>query len=380
MSKANILVIDDEIGICEGIQRALAPDGYAVEMALDGEEGLQKILCSSYDLVLIDVMMPGVGGIDLIASIHEHDPEIVCVMITGYATVELAVRAIKEGAYDFLAKPFSVDDLFLTVNQGIERRRLSLDAKRVQAAEAKTRRLEEEKTRLEELDRAKRQFIRLVTHDLQAPVSAIENYLKLIQQGYISPEDQPEIIAKCLARTQEEIDLLADLLELGHLEIIETFKVTEVQLDEILRAVVESFQDQITQKNIQVELEVSEDIPAVVAAPEQVKSLWRNLISNALKYTLANGSVSIKLYTEGGYVIGEVRDTGIGIPPDQQEKLFSEFFRAKNAKEMGIPGTGLGLAIIMRIVEGMGGGVTVESELGCGSTFKFTLPFGGTGS
>jgi signal transduction histidine kinase len=380
MSKANILVIDDEIGICEGIQRALAPDGYAVEMALDGEEGLQKILCSSYDLVLIDVMMPGVGGIDLIASIHEHDPEIVCVMITGYATVELAVRAIKEGAYDFLAKPFSVDDLFLTVNQGIERRRLSLDAKRVQAAEAKARRLEEEKTRLEELDRAKRQFIRLVTHDLQAPVSAIENYLKLIQQGYISPEDQPEIIAKCLARTQEEIDLLADLLELGHLEIIETFKVTEVQLDEILRAVVESFQDQITQKNIQVELEVSEDIPAVVAAPEQVKSLWRNLISNALKYTLANGSVSIKLYTEGGYVIGEVRDTGIGIPPDQQEKLFSEFFRAKNAKEMGIPGTGLGLAIIMRIVEGMGGGVTVESELGCGSTFKFTLPFGGTGS
>lgn len=380
MSKANILVIDDEIGICEGIQRALAPDGYAVEMALDGEEGLQKILCSSYDLVLIDVMMPGVGGIDLIASIHEHDPEIVCVMITGYATVELAVRAIKEGAYDFLAKPFSVDDLFLTVNQGIERRRLSLDAKRVQAAEAKARRLEEEKTRLEELDRAKRQFIRLVTHDLQAPVSAIENYLKLIQQGYISPEDQPEIIAKCLARTQEEIDLLADLLELGHLEIIETFKVTEVQLDEILRAVVESFQDQITQKNIQVELEVSEDIPAVVAAPEQVKSLWRNLISNALKYTLANGSVSIKLYTEGGYVIGEVRDTGIGIPPDQQEKLFSEFFRAKNAKEMGIPGTGLGLAIIMRIVEGMGGGITVESELGCGSTFKFTLPFGGTGS
>ncbi len=376
MSKANILVIDDEIGICEGIQRALAPEGYAVEMALDGEEGLQKIQTNGYDLVLIDVMMPGVGGIDLIASIHEHDPETVCVMITGYATVELAVRAIKEGAYDFLAKPFSVDDLLLTVNQGIERRRLSLEAKRVQVAEAEARRLEEEKNCLEELDRAKRQFIRLVTHDLQAPVSAIENYLKLIQQGYVSPEDQPEIIAKCLARTQEEIDLLADLLELGHLEVIETFKVTEVQLDEVLSAVVEGFQNQITQKNIQFEIEVGENIPEVIAAPEQVKSLWRNLISNAIKYTPENGRVSISLKSGEGNIVGEVSDTGIGIHPEDQERLFSEFFRAKNAKELDNPGTGLGLAIVRRVVEGLGGEIGVQSEPGHGSTFKFTLPIG----
>jgi signal transduction histidine kinase len=377
MSNANILVIDDEIGICEGIQRALVLEGYNVDIALNGETGLQKIRAKGYDLVLIDIMMPGVGGIDLIAPIHAQDPETVCVMITGYATVDLAVRAIKEGAYDFMSKPFSVDTLLLAVNQGIERRKLSLEASRTQAAESEARRLEEEKCRLEELDRAKRQFIRLVTHDLGAPVAAIENYLKLIQQGYIPPEDQSEIIAKCLARTQDEINLLADLLELGHLDVIETFKVTEVRLDQVLNTVVESFQEQIAGKNILVEIDISEDIPPVIAAPEKINSLWRNLISNAIKYTPENGRVAARLWVEMGSLIGELSDNGIGIPLDEQERLFSEFFRAKNAKDMDIPGTGLGLAIIKRIVEGMGGEITVKSEAGCGSTFRFAIPLHG---
>ncbi|MBE9523839.1 MAG: hybrid sensor histidine kinase/response regulator [Chloroflexi bacterium] len=377
MNNAKILVIDDEIGICEGIERVLEPEGYSVDAAFNGEMGLRKIQSKSYDLVLIDIMMPGIGGIDLIAPIHEQDPETVCVMITGYATVDLAVKAIKEGAYDFLSKPFSVDTLLLAVNQGIERRKLSLEAKRAQAAEAEARRLEEEKRRLEELDRAKRQFIRLVTHDLQAPVAAIENYLKLIQGGYIPPEDQPEIIARCLERTQEEIDLLADLLELGHLEVIKTFKVTEVHLDQVFHTVMESFQEQIAGKNIQIKIDFDNDIPLIIAAPEKIKSLWRNLISNAIKYTPKNGLVTARLQVEGDTLIGELSDTGIGIPLDEQKLLFSEFFRANNAKELGVPGTGLGLAIIKRIVEAMDGEITVKSETGAGSTFRFSIPIYG---
>jgi DNA-binding NtrC family response regulator len=133
-------------------------------------------------------MMPDISGADLIASIHQRDPEIVCIFVTGYATVELAVRAIKQGAYDFLTKPFSVDDLMLAVNQGLERRRLSLETKRLQAVEAEARRLTEEKARLQEVVRAKLRFIRLVTHELQAPVAAIENYLQLILEGYVPQE------------------------------------------------------------------------------------------------------------------------------------------------------------------------------------------------
>jgi len=374
MDNTKILVIDDEISICEGIKRALTPEGYIVDITFSGESGLQKIRGNDYALILIDVMMPNVNGIELISSIHAHDPETVCVMITGYATVELAVRAIKGGAYDFLAKPFSVDDLLLTVNQGIERRRLSLEAKRVHAIEAEARRLEEEKNHLEELDRAKRQFIRLVTHELQSPVSAIENYLTLILDGYVTSENLPEIIKKCMARAQEERAIIADLLELGHLEVIETFETSMVQLDEILLAVVDSFQEQAKQKELKIYIEIADNIPPVTGTLIQFKSLWTNLISNAVKYTPENGSVTIRLHAEGGNIIGEVHDTGIGIPPEDQERLFVEFFRAQKAKELGIQGTGLGLVIVKRVVEGVGGEITVQSEPDHGTIFTFSIP------
>jgi signal transduction histidine kinase len=319
-------------------------------------------------------MMPGTKGTDLIESIHELDPEMVCIIITGFATVELAVESIKLGAYDFLTKPFSVDTLILAVNQGIERRRLALEARKLEAAEAEARQLAEEKRRLEELDHAKRQFIRLVTHDLQAPVSAIENYLKLIQQGYISPEEQPEIIKKCLARTQEELDLLADLLELGHLEVVESFRKSEVHFSEVLHSVLESFQERIEQKKLQVEIKTDEAIPVVIAAREQIKSLWQNLISNAIKYTPDNGQVTVRLYLDDAYLVGEVSDTGIGIRPQDQEQIFSEFFRAQNARALNVPGTGLGLTIVKRIVDSLGGKITFDSGLKQGTTFAFKIP------
>jgi signal transduction histidine kinase len=369
-----ILVIDDEISICNGIRRALTPRGLQVETAFDGEKGLQMVREDGYDLILIDVMMPGTNGIDLIKSIHIMDPEVICIIITGYATVELAVQSIKQGAYDFLSKPFSVDELLLVVNQGLERRQLSQEAKRTQAAEAEAHRLAEEKSRLEELDQAKRQFIRLVTHELQAPVSAVENYLKLILDGYIPLDEQPEILKKCIARTLEERNLIADLLELGHLEVIESFPTVPVQLDETLHSVVENYQEQITQRKIDLHLHIQKPIPPINAVPEQIKSLWSNLISNALKYTPENGSISISLQTEGESIVGEVNDTGIGISEKDQQDLFSEFFRAKNAKEQEIPGTGLGLAIVKRILEGLKGEISVESQINRGSTFRFSIP------
>ncbi|MCJ7700837.1 MAG: hybrid sensor histidine kinase/response regulator [Anaerolineales bacterium] len=369
-----ILVIDDEISICEGIQRALTLESFQVNSAFDGITGLNKIKEGDYHLVLIDVMMPGITGIDLIRSIHAVDSEIICIIITGYATVELAVQAIKQGAYDFLTKPFSIDELLHAVNQGLEHRRLLLEAKRTQAAEAEALRLVEETKRLTELDRAKKDFIRLVTHDLQAPVSAIETYIKMILQGYITPEDQSAILEKCLARSQEEQALIQDLLELGHLEVIETIKKTSVKMDESLRSVLEICQEQIAEKKINLQIEIDSTIPAIMAAPKQIKSLWLNLVSNAIKYTPENGYINIKLDAEPDHISAEISDTGIGIPDEDQQRLFTEFFRAKNAKALEIPGTGLGLAIVKRILDGLNGEIEVDSLIGKGSIFRFIIP------
>ncbi len=370
-----LLVIDDELGIREGVKRALSSQGMRVDTAENGDEGLRKVQAEGYDLILLDVMMPGTSGVDLIAEIHAHDPETVCIIVTGYATVELAVRAIKLGAYDFLTKPFSVDDLMLAVNQGLERRRLSLDAKRALAAEAEARRLAEDKARLEELDRAKRQFYRLVTHELQAPVAGIQNYLQLILDGYVPPEKLRDVVEKCMARAQEEIDLVADLLELGRLQAVNFQQpAAPVRLSEILGQVMDALQSQAAQKNLRLNVEVVGEIPPVIGSADRFKSVWTNLIGNAIKYTPSGGTVGVSLRAGNDLVIGEVRDTGIGIPAEDQPRLFTEFFRAGNAKAQNIRGTGLGLAIVKQIVEGASGKILVESEAGRGSTFTFVLP------
>jgi two-component system, sensor histidine kinase and response regulator len=375
MNNANILVIDDEPGIREGCRRALTPQGFFVDTAEDGQIGLAKVRSDNFDLVLIDVMMPGVSGIDLISLIHQHDPEIVCIIITGYATVELAVRAIKQGAYDFLTKPFTTDDLILVVHQGLERRQLSLEAKRLQAIEAEARHLAEEKTRLEELDRAKVAFIRLVTHELQAPISAITTYLDLILNGYIPLEQQREYLEKSQERAKEQLALINDLLEFGKLkEIKTTAKQERLQVEKVLLSVLEQLEPIAREKELTTTTDISPELGPVLLATDQMKSVWTNLISNAIKYTPQGGSISIRLSQDKSNILGEVVDNGIGIPTDAQDSLFSEFYRARNAKELNIPGTGLGLAIVKQIIEKAGGKITVESEVGKGSKFSFLLP------
>lgn len=372
--KSRILVIDDEIGICEGVKRALEPEGFQVKIALDGKSGLALVKENGFDLVLLDVKMPEISGLDLIVMIHKIDPEIICIMITGYATVEMAVSAIKQGAYDFLTKPFSVDILLLAVKQGLERRILSLEAKRTARVEAEMQKLAEEKDRLEELDQAKKKFIRLVTHELQSPVAAVENYLKLILGGYVPAEDQKDILEKCVVRTQEERNLIADLLELGYLEMVESAKVSQTSPWKVLEQVIEEFREEIDQKSLDLLVEVGKKIPEIGASPKQIKSVWSNLISNAVKFTPDRGKITVGLQYKDGALIGRVQDTGIGIPLEDQKELFQEFFRASNAKETGIPGTGLGLVIVKRVIEGLGGEITVKSKPGSGTTFQFRIP------
>ena len=375
MTEAKILVIDDEAGIREGCRRVLAPQGYIVDVAENGDEAMNKIMAGRFDLALIDVMMPGISGIELISKIHAHDTEIVCIIITGYATVELAVRAIKQGAYDFLTKPFTTDDLLLVVNQGMERRRLSLETRRLRTIEAEAQHLAEEKARLEELDRAKVAFIRLVTHELQAPISAILTYLELILDGTVAQEEQQETLERSCERAREQLTLIADLLEFGRLkEVKSVSQPNPILANEVLRMVLSQYKPLADEKSLTLTIEIAPELPPVRISADQLKSIWSNLITNAIKYTPSGGRVNVVLRKEGPCLLGQVSDTGIGIPDEAKNQLFSEFFRAGNAKELDISGTGLGLAIVKQIVEGRGGKIWFESLVGKGTTFSFFLP------
>jgi two-component system sensor histidine kinase/response regulator len=373
-AKSNILVIDDELGIRQGCQRALEPQGFTVETAATIQEGLRKVREGDFDLVLLDVMLPDGRGIDLLSPIREKDPDTVSVIITGYATVELAVEAIKQGAYDFISKPFTTDLLLMTVNQGLERRRLSLEAKRLQAIEQEAAELARAKEEMERLDRFKTAFTLTVAHELRAPITALQSFLLAMLKGYVPPDQQQNILQRAIERAQELLDLVDDLLNLATAkqEVVPS-KREILSLADALEKVIPLLQAQAEERGMTFTVEVRQR-PLVEANPGQMGQLWINLISNAVKYTPAGGRVTVSLEEKDGWAVGMVEDTGIGIAPEDQAKIFEEFYRTPQAKEMEHRGTGLGLPLVKRIVEGHGGTIEVESALGQGSRFSFRLP------
>ena len=374
-SKGRILVIDDEPGIRLGCQRALRSEGYRVDTAADGEEGLQALASSEYDLVLLDMMMPGIGGLEMLERIRELDPNLVCVVITGYATVELAVEAIKRGAYDFIAKPFDSDTLLLTVDQGMERRTLSLQSQRLSQLEAEAEALAREKAQLERLDKIKSTFTLTVAHELRAPVAAIQSYLRLILDGYIAPGDQRHYLERAERRAEAQLELINDLLDLARLQDPDIQVETEpVALEDVLGEVLDAMAAQAEEKGIGVTRDVDDQLPSVHVNPRHAKQLWNNLISNAIKYTPDGGQVRVSLQEQDGFLVGAVEDTGIGIPEDEIRLVFEEFYRSKAAKAQTQLGTGLGLPIVKRILEAYGGSIEVKSVPDQGSTFRFQLP------
>ncbi len=373
---ARILVVDDEPGMREGCRRVLTSIQHEVDVAENLAGARQQIAQNSYDLVLIDVMMPDGNGIDLMRPIHERDPDTICIVITGYASVETAVDAVKQGAYDFISKPFSSDQLIFAVNQGLERRRLRHEAAQLDACRRRADELAESKAELEKLERVKSQFMLTVAHELRAPVAAIQSYLNLILADYVSDAELKPTLTRAHRRLQELLDLIADLLELARLKQARDLAPAEAKpqpVADILEEVVELLREQAHQKAQKLHVAVRAR-PEIVGARSHMRQIWMNLISNAIKYTPRHGKVSVRLDVSDGQAVGVVEDSGIGIAAEDLPCLFQEFYRTEQAKASGEIGTGLGLAIVKQITTAYGGDIQVSSTLGKGTRFTVTLP------
>jgi signal transduction histidine kinase len=232
--------------------------------------------------------------------------------------------------------------------------------------------------KLRELDDFRNRFTMLVTHELRAPVAAIQSYIKLILEGFVPPEREREILERAERRAWEQLSLIGDLLELSKVQEKALEKAPPLDLGDVLRSVVDMMRSPAQQKDLLLSVEMAPDLPKVSLPAEQAKQVWTNLISNAIKYTPPGGIVVVSLTQNPNYVLGTVRDTGIGIAPKDREHLFEEFFRTQEAKAMEAHGTGLGLSLVKRILESHGGRIWVESEVGKGSKFTFVLPKVGT--
>jgi signal transduction histidine kinase len=357
----NILVIDDEEVVRDSCSQVLIKEGYQTETAGDGETGLQKIREVKPDLVLVDLKMPGVCGMEVLKKIRDIDPDIITVVNTGFATIDSAVDSMKEGAYDFLPKPFTPDELRLIIKRGLEKRKLALEAAT----------LREEKKRMEE------NFITMVSHELRTPLVDIQQYFEVILGGIVGEVaiKQKEMLGRVRERIDALLKLIKDWLDMTRIKAGEVVKKFEpLDISSILKDAISFARPQAEMMKITLEIDAPASLKKVKGDKESLKMIFTNLISNGIKFNHEGGSVLIKVKEQDDHMVIEVSDTGIGIIKEDLPFIFDEFFRVKSDKTRNIAGTGLGLSIVKKIAEAHSGSIKVKSELGKGSTFFVILP------
>ncbi|MCK4294555.1 MAG: hybrid sensor histidine kinase/response regulator [Planctomycetes bacterium] len=359
--QATILVIDDEKGMRDACCQTLTKDGYRTETAVDGDSGLQKIRDVKPALILVDLKMPGMNGMELLERIRDIDPNIVSVVITGYATIESAVEAMKRNAYDFLAKPFTPDQLRIVIKRGLERRRLAVDSARLRR----------------EKEMMKENFVTLVSHQLRSPLASVKQYFGVIIGGFTGEvgTEQKEMIEKASKYIDDLLQIINDWLDMSR---IESGEITEgfepVALAPVLSETLELLKPLAEAKKVTIKLNLRDDVPMVQGDQEVLKQAFANLISNGIRYNREGGVVIVSVGEEVNDLVVEISDTGIGISKDNLHFIFDEFFRVKSKETRGVSGTGLGLPIAKRIIEAHNGSIKVVSEVGKGSTFCVYLP------
>ncbi len=359
--KNTILVIDDEESLRDSCSQIIVKEGYRAETAGDGLAGFAKIQELQPDLVLIDLKMPGQSGFEVLDRIKEFDPNIISIVITGYATVESAVEAMKKGAYDFLPKPFSPDQLRIIIKRGLERRRLILE----------TDSLRREKKLMEE------NFITMVSHQLRSPLGTIAQYFEVIlggMAGEVGPK-QKEMLSKARDRLEKLMELINDWLDLARMnrgQIVDRFK--PLSLKKILENIVEFMLPSAQAENLSIELVPYSGDDSAEGDDETLTQVFSNLISNAIKYNKPGGRIKVFLEEKETSIAVNVEDTGIGILEEHLPLIFDQFFRVKSVDGKKSKGTGLGLSIAKKIVEAHNGTIQVTSEVGKGSTFTVFLP------
>ena len=276
-------------------------------------------------------------------------------MITAYATFDTAVQATKLGAFDFLPKPFSPEELRYSLRKATNQLIISREARRLAEEERQVR----------------FNFISVLSHELKAPLNAIEGYLKLLQED--EPPERRTMIDRSLLRLDGMRKLIFDLLDLTRIESGQKARqFAEVDVAAVARRTIDLFATEAADRQVTVSLDGPQPVTMVADAGE-LEIVLNNLVSNAVKYNRDGGTVTVTLERKDDTVRMQVADTGIGLTPEESAKLFSEFVRIKNEDTFKILGSGLGLSTVRKLAHLYGGEVSVKSERGVGSTFTVTL-------
>lgn len=371
MAVLKVLVIDDEPGIRSGVTRILRDfhvtypfmdEDYTFEIleAPSGEEGINIIDTLKPDILLLDNKLPGIQGVEVLEYIREKKYDIAVAMITSYASLDVAVKATRDGATDFIPKPFTPQEL----KSSIENISKQLYLKRI------THKMNNEGKKI------RYQFLSVLSHELKAPLNAVEGYLRMMQEQQAGERitDYATHIDRSLQRIRGMRNLILDLLDFTKIRLErKDDKIQEVDLEEMAKGAIITVRPYAIQMEVEINLDVKKD-SVILADPEDIEIIFNNLISNAVKYNKVGGKVQISIDSTEDEAIITFSDTGIGISEYDQRNLYTEFMRVKNDRTRNISGSGLGLSIVKKVIELYYGTIQLQSKPDIGSVFTVRLP------
>jgi len=366
-----VLIVDDEESLVGALSEFLSLRGYDVSTATNPRQALALIHENTFGVVVSDLRLPGMNGVELLEHVLDVDPETVVIIMTGYASVQSAVDALKKGAYDYVIKPFSVHELEKTLKAGLDRRRLSRENLQLSHLMRK----------LVEIDQVKSNIISTVSHEFRTPLMSLRGYLSMLTKFAEGGSPITGVEKKWLHAMKDNLGRL-EMLILNLLTMTEgnagdlLISDDEVDLPELVRDSVSRLDGLARSKDIEVTVDAGTGL-RIRGDAEKLGIALSNIIENAIKFNLESGSVRI-LVSEGaeGGVRVAVSDTGIGIPEEKVPSMFDCFTQLDMTRTRRFGGAGLGLPVAKMIVSGHRGRIDIQSNPGKGSTFTVWLPRG----
>ncbi|MFA7102269.1 MAG: response regulator, partial [Bacteroidales bacterium] len=338
MAKLNLLIVDDEPGIRSGIKRILL--GFCVDFpfleeefdfnileAASGEEAIDIIDKNAIDIVLLDNKLPGIDGIEVLEYINKKQYDCNVMMITSYASLDLAIKATNNGAYNFVPKPFTPQELKTSIEGITKNLYLRRMTKQLNTVGKQIR----------------FQFLSVLSHELKSPINAIEGYLRIMEERQVGNnlDDYEMMIQRSLERIKGMRTLIMDMLDLTRLESGKKARdVKKLNLVSLLKISRDTMSPMAIQKNVKIFINAEPNEIYYLADQQEIEIIFNNLVSNAVKYNKDNGEVNCVMREDEHSITISVSDTGIGMSEEDMSRLFQEFTRIKNEKTKGISGSG----------------------------------------
>jgi len=363
---ARILIVDDEAAQMKALCDTLRDQGYETVGFSSGPAALTALHKAKFDLLLSDLMMPEMDGIELLQAAMKTDPHLVSIIMTGQGTITTAVGAMKAGAFDYILKPFKLSIVLPVLSRALAMRQLRLENLELEL------RVRERSAELEIANKELDAFAHSVSHDLRSPLSAINGFAQILEKDFRDRlgDDGGRFIAVVLQEAKRMGQIIDDLLAFSRLGR-QTMTFGKLDMEPLVDEVIFSQHAEAARTHASIR---HASLPEVWGDPALLRQVWVNLISNAIKYTgkRERPVIEIGSYQKDLQDVFYIKDNGAGFDMNHYHKLFGVFQRLHNIEEF--PGTGIGLSLVQRIITRHGGTVWAEGAVDAGATFYFSIP------